>query len=187
MWTSVLLRPVRPGQRSLHVRSVSPCPSCSCLSWQVLGTLPCGCAIPRSCTRSERPPVDFRCTPSGSCSAQPSVSVLGWRSPDRSPSRLARWRSGRFRPTDRGHPDAHGQADPTSARAATDRQSSAARVAGSGTDVADADRRRVSSVGGLVWILRRRYAGDRQEMPDTPGAHEVGTVQIQPDGRLTHV
>jgi len=50
-------------------------------------------------------------------------------------------------------------------------------VAGSGTDVADADRRRVSSVGGLVWILRRRYAGDRQEMPDTPGAHEVGTVQ----------
>ena len=45
----------------------------------------------------------------------------------------------------------------------------------------------VSSVGGLVWILRRRYAGGRHEMPDTPGAHEVGTVQIQPDGRLTHV
>lgn len=51
-------------------------------------------------------------------------------------------RVARFRPTDRGHPDAHGQADPTSARAATDRQSSAARVAGSGTDVADGDRRR---------------------------------------------
>ena len=41
----------------------------------------------------------------------------------------------------------------------------------------------VSSVGGLVWILRRRYAGGRHEMPDTPGAHEVGTLQIQPDGR----
>ncbi len=45
----------------------------------------------------------------------------------------------------------------------------------------------VSSVGGLVWILRRRYAGGRHEMPDTPGAHEVGTVQIAPDGRLSHV
>ena len=44
-----------------------------------------------------------------------------------------------------------------------------------------------SSVGGLVWILRRRYAGGRHEMPDTPGAHEVGTVQIEPDGRLSHV
>jgi hypothetical protein len=45
----------------------------------------------------------------------------------------------------------------------------------------------VSSVGGLVWILRRRYAGGRHEMPDTPGAHEVGTVQIESDGRLSHV
>jgi len=45
----------------------------------------------------------------------------------------------------------------------------------------------VSSVGGLVWILRRRYAGDRQEMPDTPGAHEVGTVHMEPDDRLSHV
>jgi hypothetical protein len=45
----------------------------------------------------------------------------------------------------------------------------------------------VSSVGGLVWILRRRYAGGRHEMPDTPGAHEVDTVQIEPDGRLSHV
>src|SRR6267154_939476 len=43
----------------------------------------------------------------------------------------------------------------------------------------------VSSVGGLVWILRRRYAGGRHEMPDTPGAHEAGTVQIEPDGRLS--
>jgi len=59
VWTSVLLRPVRPGQRSLHVGSVSPCPSCSCLSWQVLGTLPNGCAIPRSRTRWDRPPLGF--------------------------------------------------------------------------------------------------------------------------------
>jgi hypothetical protein len=45
----------------------------------------------------------------------------------------------------------------------------------------------VSSVVGVVWILRRRCAGGRHEMPDTPGAHEVGTVQIEPDGRLSHV
>ena len=45
----------------------------------------------------------------------------------------------------------------------------------------------LSSVCGLVWILRRRSAGGRHEMPDTPGAHEVGTVQIEPDGRLSHV
>ena len=45
----------------------------------------------------------------------------------------------------------------------------------------------VSSVGGLVRILRRRYAGGRHEMPDTPGAHEVGTVQIAPDGRVSQV
>jgi hypothetical protein len=34
----------------------------------------------------------------------------------------------------------------------------------------------VSSVGGLVWILQCRYAGGRHEMPDTPGAHKVGTA-----------
>ena len=45
----------------------------------------------------------------------------------------------------------------------------------------------VTSVGGLLWFLRRRSAGGRHEMPDTPGAHEVGTVQIEPDGRLSHV
>jgi len=44
----------------------------------------------------------------------------------------------------------------------------------------------VSSVVSVVWILRRRYAGGRHEMPDTPGAHEVGTVQVEPDGRLSH-
>ena len=36
--------------------------------------------------------------------------------------------------------------------------------------------------GTANWILRRM--GGRHEMPDTPGAHEVGTVQIEPDGRL---
>jgi hypothetical protein len=45
----------------------------------------------------------------------------------------------------------------------------------------------VSSVVGLEWFLRRRHAGGRHEMPDTPGAHEVGTVQIEPDGRLSHI
>jgi nitrate reductase NapE component len=44
----------------------------------------------------------------------------------------------------------------------------------------------VSSVGALVWILRRRNAGGRHEMPRTPGAHEAGTVQIERDGRLSH-
>ena len=96
-------------------------------------------------------------------------------------------RLARFRPTDRGHPDAHGQADPTSARAATDRPVQRrvwlAQVLMWPTVIAAG----VSSVGGLVWILRRRYAGGRHEMPDTPGAHEVGTVQIEADGRLSHV
>jgi hypothetical protein len=44
----------------------------------------------------------------------------------------------------------------------------------------------VLSLGGLVWILRRRYAGGRHEMPDTPGAHEAGSVHVEPDGRLSH-
>jgi hypothetical protein len=39
----------------------------------------------------------------------------------------------------------------------------------------------VSSVGGLVWFLRRRSAGGRHEMPDTPGAHEDGNVHVEPD------
>jgi hypothetical protein len=33
------------------------------------------------------------------------------------------------------------------------------------------------SVAGVVWLLRRRSAGGRHEMPDTPGAHEAGVVQ----------
>ena len=43
------------------------------------------------------------------------------------------------------------------------------------------------SVVGLSWIRQRRYGGDRHEMPDTPGAHETGTLQVQPDGRLAEV
>ena len=45
----------------------------------------------------------------------------------------------------------------------------------------------VSAAGCLVWILRRRYAGGQHEMPDTPGARGEGTVQMQPDGRVSHV
>jgi hypothetical protein len=45
----------------------------------------------------------------------------------------------------------------------------------------------VLSVGVVVWILRRRYAGGRHEMPDTPGAHEAGSVHVEPDGRLSHM
>jgi hypothetical protein len=44
----------------------------------------------------------------------------------------------------------------------------------------------LSSVGGLVWFLRRRSAGGRHEMPDTPGAHETGTVHVEPNSGLTH-
>ena len=43
----------------------------------------------------------------------------------------------------------------------------------------------VSSVGGLVWFLRRRSAAGRHEMPDTPGAHEDGNVHVEPNGQLT--
>jgi hypothetical protein len=44
----------------------------------------------------------------------------------------------------------------------------------------------VTSVGGLLWFLRRRSAGGRHEMPDTPGAHEAGTVHVEPNSQLTH-
>jgi hypothetical protein len=43
----------------------------------------------------------------------------------------------------------------------------------------------VSSVGGLVWFLRRRSAGGRHEMPDTSGAHEDGNVHVEPNGQLS--
>ena len=42
------------------------------------------------------------------------------------------------------------------------------------------------SIGGIVWTVRRS-AGGRHEMPDTPGAHETGTVHVEPDGRLSDV
>jgi hypothetical protein len=43
-----------------------------------------------------------------------------------------------------------------------------------------------TSVGVLMWFLRRRSPGNRHEMPDLPGAHEDGTVHVEPDGHLTH-
>ena len=43
-----------------------------------------------------------------------------------------------------------------------------------------------TSVGVLVWFLRRQSTGNRHEMPDLPGAHEDGTVHVEPDGQLTH-
>ena len=43
-----------------------------------------------------------------------------------------------------------------------------------------------TTVGVLVWFLRRKSAGNRHEMPDLPGAHEEGTVHVEPDGQLTH-
>jgi hypothetical protein len=43
-----------------------------------------------------------------------------------------------------------------------------------------------TSVGVLVWFLRRRSPGNRHEMPDLPGSHEDGTVRVEPDGQLTH-
>jgi hypothetical protein len=43
----------------------------------------------------------------------------------------------------------------------------------------------VLSVAGIAWILRQRYGGGRHEMPDTPGAHEEGSVHVEPDGRLS--
>jgi hypothetical protein len=39
------------------------------------------------------------------------------------------------------------------------------------------------ALGGLVWFLRRPSTGGRHEMPDTPGAHEAGTVHIEPSSR----
>lgn len=42
-----------------------------------------------------------------------------------------------------------------------------------------------TSLGVLVWFLRRRSPGNRHEMPDLPGAHEDGTVHVEPDGQLS--
>jgi hypothetical protein len=43
-----------------------------------------------------------------------------------------------------------------------------------------------ATVGVLVWFLRRDAAGNRHEMPHVPGAHEDGTVHVEPDGQITH-
>jgi len=43
-----------------------------------------------------------------------------------------------------------------------------------------------TAVGVLVWFLRRNSVGNRHEMPDLPGAHEAGTVHVEPDGQLSH-
>ena len=40
------------------------------------------------------------------------------------------------------------------------------------------------AIGGAVWAVRRS-AGGRHEMPDMPGAHETGTLHVEPDGQLS--
>ena len=39
-------------------------------------------------------------------------------------------------------------------------------------------------VAGAVWYLRRRSAGGRHELPESPGAHRVETV-AEHDGQVT--
>lgn len=41
------------------------------------------------------------------------------------------------------------------------------------------------AVGGLVWFLRRPSTGGRHEMPETPGAHEAGTMPTEPSSLST--
>ncbi|HKV21806.1 MAG TPA: hypothetical protein VJR50_22460 [Mycobacterium sp.] len=43
------------------------------------------------------------------------------------------------------------------------------------------------SVAGVVLIVRRGRGGGRHEMPDTPGAHEDGTVHVESDGQISRV
>ncbi len=43
----------------------------------------------------------------------------------------------------------------------------------------------IASVGGLVWFRWRRSAGGCHELPEMPGAHEDGSVHVEPDGHLT--
>lgn len=40
------------------------------------------------------------------------------------------------------------------------------------------------AVAGAVWYLRRRSAGGRHELPESPGAHRVETV-AEHDGQVT--
>ncbi|MGE2717159.1 hypothetical protein ACQI4L_24145 [Mycolicibacterium litorale] len=43
----------------------------------------------------------------------------------------------------------------------------------------------VAAVAGVVFLLRRRSAGGRHELPESPGAHRVETV-AEHDGQVTH-
>jgi len=43
------------------------------------------------------------------------------------------------------------------------------------------------SAGGVVWFVRRRQAGGRHEMPDSPGAHEAGTVHVESNGQISRI
>lgn len=43
----------------------------------------------------------------------------------------------------------------------------------------------ILSAGAVVWLLQRRSSGGRHEMPDTPGAHEVGVVDASTNGSPT--
>jgi hypothetical protein len=41
-------------------------------------------------------------------------------------------------------------------------------------------------LGGVALAMRRRYAGGRHVLPDTPGAHEAGSVHVESDGQLSY-
>ncbi|WNG94515.1 hypothetical protein [Mycobacterium sp. ITM-2016-00318] len=43
------------------------------------------------------------------------------------------------------------------------------------------------SAGGVVWFVRRRQARGRHEMPDSPGAHEAGTVHVESNGQISRI
>jgi hypothetical protein len=42
----------------------------------------------------------------------------------------------------------------------------------------------VATVAGVVWLLRRRSAGGRHELPESPGAHRVETA-AEHNGQVT--
>jgi hypothetical protein len=41
----------------------------------------------------------------------------------------------------------------------------------------------VATAVAAVWLLRRRSAGGRHELPEAPGAHRVETVAAEHDGQ----
>lgn len=43
----------------------------------------------------------------------------------------------------------------------------------------------VAIVAGVVTALRRRNAGGRHELPETPGAHRLGADHAEGNGQLT--